>query len=151
MRIRNERLSRGGGEERRRRRRKEEEEAKVDQQNSPVGGGRENTSLLFIVSKLFLPLITVDDWTGQDSLAEEFPLSGRNGIQFRPVEVQRFRGSDCSLDPLESYPIIPMEESTLVFFLSFFFFSSSLHFSHSDPAYSASTVSYVIKSVEKYK
>lgn len=60
--------------------------------------------------------------TGQDSLAEEFPLSGRNGIQFRPVEVQRFRGSDCSLDPLESYPIIPMEESTLVFFLSFFFF-----------------------------
>lgn len=46
----------------------------------------------------FLPLITVDDWTGQDSLAEEFPLSGRNGIQPRIlVEVQRFRAPDCSL------------------------------------------------------
>lgn len=75
-------------------------------QDSSVGEG--NNRPVIHRFEAFLPLITVDDWTGQDSLAEEFPLSGRNGIQPRIlVEVQRFSGPRLFSDPLESYPLSP--------------------------------------------
>lgn len=93
MRIRDEQLSRGGRGE--------------GQRRIPLLGEGNNRPVIHRF-EAFLPLITVDDWTGQDSLAEEFPLSGRNGIQPRIlVEVQRFSGPRLFSDPLESYPLSP--------------------------------------------
>lgn len=96
----------------------------------------ENSSLLFIVSKLFLPLITVDDWAGQDSLAEEFPLSGRN-TEYR-LKFNVFGAPIVLSDPLQSYPLSPQKDRP------WFFFFLSFH-------YSAWAVSRVIKSVGKHQ
>lgn len=97
-------------------------------------GRRRNISLLFIVSKLFLPLITVDDWTGQDSLAEEFPLSGRNTeYRLRPLKFNVFGAPIVLSDPLESYPLSPWKNRPWFFFppsLSSLSFSLSLRSFH---------------------